>query len=334
MAKKKKLSIIDVAEISGVSRSTVSRVINNDPKASREAIAAVQKAMNKLGYEPPPMEKRYRRPSKKMQGINHSLVGLFFPDVDLNVGNTPLSAKIIKSASTALADRKMDLSLLYLKSEDRAPDAIYDEKVDGVIMRAGPVSHAVYRKLKKLPLVTILEQDDFTWGDNVLPDNFALGTMAAEWLLGKGCKKPVILYPDSHGAFFQRATSFASYLALKNIDLLKINISNQYDDWKNEIKQIKSMGIDGIFVCADDNYLINSCLSMSSLGIDFGNKIPTISNTNSETTIEGLGGKIANLDIRPAVLARVAVETLMWRLKNSQEPFRKILIAPKLVDIE
>lgn len=45
-------TIKDVAKEAGVSVATVSRVINNSPKASRASIEIVNSAMQKLGYRP------------------------------------------------------------------------------------------------------------------------------------------------------------------------------------------------------------------------------------------------------------------------------------------
>ena len=41
-----------VAAAAGVSRSTVSRVVNDSPKVTPEAVAAVKAAIEKLGYVP------------------------------------------------------------------------------------------------------------------------------------------------------------------------------------------------------------------------------------------------------------------------------------------
>ncbi|GAL07217.1 galactose operon repressor [Photobacterium aphoticum] len=48
-------TIKDVAKAAGVSVATVSRVINQSPKASQASIAAVTAAMSALGYRPMPM---------------------------------------------------------------------------------------------------------------------------------------------------------------------------------------------------------------------------------------------------------------------------------------
>lgn len=45
-------TIKDVAKEAGVSVATVSRVINNSPKASQTSIETVNAAMQKLGYRP------------------------------------------------------------------------------------------------------------------------------------------------------------------------------------------------------------------------------------------------------------------------------------------
>ncbi len=45
-------TISDVAKLSGLSVSTVSRVINNKPHVIRSKIQRVQEAMDALGYSP------------------------------------------------------------------------------------------------------------------------------------------------------------------------------------------------------------------------------------------------------------------------------------------
>lgn len=45
-------TIKDVAREAGVSVATVSRVINESPKASKASIIVVKQAMSKLGYRP------------------------------------------------------------------------------------------------------------------------------------------------------------------------------------------------------------------------------------------------------------------------------------------
>ena len=48
----KKLTIRDIAELAGVGKSTVSRVLNNDPKVKAETQANIRKIIKEVGYKP------------------------------------------------------------------------------------------------------------------------------------------------------------------------------------------------------------------------------------------------------------------------------------------
>ncbi|WP_332695965.1 LacI family DNA-binding transcriptional regulator [Halalkalibacter lacteus] len=53
-------TITDVAKLAGLSKTTVSRVLNNHPYVSKENKVLVQKAMEQLGYSPNPSARRLR----------------------------------------------------------------------------------------------------------------------------------------------------------------------------------------------------------------------------------------------------------------------------------
>ncbi|MGB7999915.1 MAG: LacI family DNA-binding transcriptional regulator, partial [Anaerobacillus sp.] len=63
------VTISDVAKRSGLSKSTVSRVINNHPYISKEKRELVQKAMDELGYYPNPAARRLRGQLKSTIGV-------------------------------------------------------------------------------------------------------------------------------------------------------------------------------------------------------------------------------------------------------------------------
>ena len=48
----KMINIYDIAEMSGVSIATVSRVVNNNPKVSEKTKAKVMEAIKQSGYTP------------------------------------------------------------------------------------------------------------------------------------------------------------------------------------------------------------------------------------------------------------------------------------------
>ena len=72
---KKPVKLDDVAREAGVSKTTVSRVLNQRGYLSDETIAKVQQAMEKLNYRPNAIARQLYKQETK-------LVGLIFPTTD------------------------------------------------------------------------------------------------------------------------------------------------------------------------------------------------------------------------------------------------------------
>ena len=66
--------LTDVAELAGVSPTTVSRVINNKGYLSEKTKQKVQEAMRTLGYKPNNL-------ARGLQGKSAQLIGLIFPNI-------------------------------------------------------------------------------------------------------------------------------------------------------------------------------------------------------------------------------------------------------------
>lgn len=76
---KKKISILDVAREAGVSKSTVSRVLNGEA-VSEQARAAVQRAIETVGYRPHAM-------TSKLHNIKNHVIGIVTVGPDIFGGN-------------------------------------------------------------------------------------------------------------------------------------------------------------------------------------------------------------------------------------------------------
>jgi DNA-binding LacI/PurR family transcriptional regulator len=63
-------TIDDVAAAAGLSRSTVSRVINADPRVSDQARRAITRAMDDLGYEPDAAAQTLARRRPRAPGVS------------------------------------------------------------------------------------------------------------------------------------------------------------------------------------------------------------------------------------------------------------------------
>lgn len=84
-------TIIDISRVSGLSKSTVSRVLNDHPHVSVESRQKVQKAIKQLGYV-----RNTQGVQLRLQASNH--IGLLVPDVE-----HPFFSQLVSALSRSVA---------------------------------------------------------------------------------------------------------------------------------------------------------------------------------------------------------------------------------------
>ncbi|WP_432987238.1 LacI family DNA-binding transcriptional regulator [Dactylosporangium sp. CA-233914] len=120
----------EVAALAGVGRGTVSRVINGSPQVSAEARAAVQKAIDELGYVP-------NRAARALVTRRTDSVALVVSESEERVFGEPFFAGIVRGVSSHLADTQMQLWLAMAQSVSErvlVERHLSDQHVDGVLL--------------------------------------------------------------------------------------------------------------------------------------------------------------------------------------------------------
>lgn len=103
-------TIEEVAALAGVSRSTVSRVVNGSSAVSPEALSAVQDAIARLGYAP-------NRAARSLASRQTHAIGLVVPEDTTRFFGDPFLASVVAGISSRLADSEYILNLL-IASDD------------------------------------------------------------------------------------------------------------------------------------------------------------------------------------------------------------------------
>ena len=183
MENKTKYSISQIAEICGVSKATVSRVINNSPCGVGEATKErVRKVIEELNY----------RPNALARGVAVSrsrMIGVVVPDV-----SNFFYPKIIRGISDYL--EKKDYSVIVCNS-DYNPEKeaqLLMSRVDGVILCSGISNKAFLEKYRKyqVPLVLLGRTFDSSVSDaSITGDNVKGSRKAASYLLRGGNRRIV-----------------------------------------------------------------------------------------------------------------------------------------------
>lgn len=121
-----------VAARAGVSRATVSRVVNGAPQVAAEIVAAVEKAIGELDYVP-------NRAARMLASRRTQSIALIVPESTARVFADPFFASIVQGAAMRLADTDYTLSMLIASetSGEKTRRYLLGGNVDGALV----VSH-------------------------------------------------------------------------------------------------------------------------------------------------------------------------------------------------
>jgi LacI family transcriptional regulator len=175
-----KITIFDVAEASGVSYGTVSRVINNDPHVRAATRARVLAAIERLGYV------INRQAQSLARGQNH-VIGVLVPEL----GNGYIG-EIMRGIDSELEHAGYDL-MLYTTHRRAAKESTYVASlaqgvVEGLllVLPRNPADYLGVLSSRKFPHVLIDHQGVDTSSPAVGAANWQGGFVATEYLIGLG----------------------------------------------------------------------------------------------------------------------------------------------------
>ena len=128
--RRKRPTIRDVAEAAGVSRGTVSRVLNGGHLVSPAALEAVREAMARSGYQANPH-------ARSLKSGRANSVAFLLTEPQHLLFEDPNFAVLVRGAATALSDRDCSLVLMIAGSKTerrRTLEYLTGGHVDGVLL--------------------------------------------------------------------------------------------------------------------------------------------------------------------------------------------------------
>lgn len=239
-------TIDDVARLAGVSKATVSRVINNTAKVNEETRAKVLYAISKLKFRPQFSAKALAQSKKRFRiaicsGKRLELIRDYTDEIGQFYG---IILKEIKGIATIYGIEVDELVL-------EKPQNGYD----GYILVGGDVTKEIlnfYKEFKK-PIILL---DHYILGekiDSISPDSFTGALYAINYLIKKGMKKIIHVHgPLNSYGFISRFNGYIE--AMRTAKLLPIYY--EYDDINNDIeiiiKEIIKKGIPEAIFASND----------------------------------------------------------------------------------
>lgn len=312
----------DVARETGLTVSTVSRVLNNRGYISKEAREKVYEAMKKLNYQP-------NEVARSLSKQTTNTIGVILPHID-----HPYFSRLLSSLETAAYLN--EYKLMVFNSNDRDDKEVrYLEmcrgiRVAGIILCSGTVDVGRFEDLG-VPLVTI-ERFLESGTAAIECDNRQGGRMVAKHLAKKGCRTVVYLSGENAEPMpaDERALGFTEICrqeGLTCLDLEEEKTDALYAslDYHEYIEKILDdhPEIDGIFASSDviAAQVIQICRKK---GIQIPDQIKLV----------GFDDSLISMLTSPAIttirqpipeMASLAVQTILRASNKEMVPSRTIL---------
>ena len=191
---KKALTIIDIARLAGVSKSTVSRVLTNDPNVKPETSEKVQRVMAKYDYYPNQL-------ARSLVTNRSSTVGLVTPFRNKSFSRNKFFREVFRGLSNTMRQRGYDILVSSGTGVelDTIKKFVNTDKVAGItLLYSIPDDPSLHYLVKnEVPFSLIGYCDDFDAINLVTTDYEKMVEDVVLDLVGKGCERVAFLMGDS-----------------------------------------------------------------------------------------------------------------------------------------
>ncbi|WP_138419962.1 LacI family DNA-binding transcriptional regulator [Aquibacillus sediminis] len=171
-------TIKEIAEMANVSRSTVSRALNNSGYVSEDARKRIEKVIKQTGYVPSEHAKALRTKKTKV-------IGVILPTIQ-----TETSSKVVAGIDQVLANQGYQILLanthLDREKEMEYVDLLKVRQVDGIILIATNTEDSLAKKLEELTIPVVVIGQEFEQIPSIVYDNYQAGRDVVSYLISKG----------------------------------------------------------------------------------------------------------------------------------------------------
>lgn len=216
LGRKRKVTIVDVAESAGVSVSAVSRAFNPSASISVEMRTRVFEAADRLNYKPNRLARAIKSSS--------SLIAILVTDF-----NNPFYIEVLEAFTSEI--QKHNFHCLLVNVNERldigaALDLVMEYRVDGLIVTSASLSDELLESCvaNDVPVVIFGRGGKINGKnnmpilcDNVTCDNFMAGSLAADLILDAGYNTPAFVSgPRNASVSLERQRGFVHRLVSKS----------------------------------------------------------------------------------------------------------------------
>lgn len=310
---KKKLTMQDIADMSGVTKSTVSRYFNGGyvKDETREKIKGI---IEKYHYEPNAFAQSLKAKSSR-------IIGVIAPCLDSTVTSRTMMAideYLRKENYMSLVmntDHDEKLELKYMES-------LWRMNVDGIILIATQVSNAHCTLVKKMDLPFVFVGQKYEDGISILYDDYRAGRKIGELVASKGHRDVVYIgvHESDQAVGVDRKNGILTGLKRSGVTQIEqLYADFNFDAAYEKTKILLKKRTPDMIICATDKLALGAYKAIQEKGL----MIP------DEISLVGFGGyeisslltpKLTTVRYDSDTAGYIAAETMAKLLKKEPVP--------------
>ncbi|MCB2357187.1 LacI family DNA-binding transcriptional regulator [Clostridium estertheticum] len=305
-----KPKIQDVAKLAGVSKTTVSRVLNNRGYISEKTKKNVEKAMDELNYIPNDI-------ARSLFNKRTNLIGVILPTT-----SNPFFGELtfyLENICNSLGYKILLCnSLNSISKEEEYLRMLMRNQVDGIIVGTHNQGILEYHK-QNLAIVAI----DRNLSESIPvigSDNYAGGRIATELLLSKGCKCIIIINGSAllKSPTILRQKAYEDIMKKHNRPVIVYEVINVFDR-KNQIEIARKIldewpEVDGVFA-TNDLFAATFISEAKNSGKNIPDDIKVVGYDGTETC-QSLMPELTTIQQPIKLIAKVAIDILLKEIEG------------------
>jgi LacI family transcriptional regulator len=326
------LTLEDIAKQSGVSRSTVSRVVNNDPNVSDSVRNKVQEVIQSTGYQPHPA-------ARSLASKRSRMIGLVLPHTVSSFFADPYFPRLTQGVAQACNQHNLTLSLFLMGSkedEERLyPSVSRKGLLDGVIVQTADKGDNLINRLLGSDFPVVVAGRPFiTRGVSYIDvDNVLAAYEAVKYLINLGYLRiATITGPLTHTPGIDRRQGYLNAMVDQGwvIDE-RLIVEGDFTEKSGYIamQELLHMQPDAVFA-ASDSMAVGAIRAVREAGFTVPGDIAFIG-FDDLPTASSVDYNLTTVRQPIIQFGAQAVDILIDLIENGIKPARRIILDTELV---
>jgi LacI family transcriptional regulator len=327
----KKVTIAKIAELSGVSKATVSRVLNGYPHIRPEVREKVQNVIAETGFQP-------NHVARLLASDRSNIIGLIIPSGPQIVFTDPYFPALTQGISQAANQNHQTLALFIFHSEEEGRETVQHilatGLLDGLIVTADRKENSFVPQLieHQMPFVLIGRSENGKQISFIDSDNVSGSYNATKHLIDLGHRRIATIASAQNSAGDDRFRGYRQ--ALEDHQMAfdsKLVATGDYslESGYQATQQLLSEQPDAIFV-ASDTMALGVLRALREVGLRVPEDVAIVSYDDLPPARQA-DPPLTTIRQQVGNIGGIAVETLMEYIADPSLPPREVILPTQLI---